>query len=88
MHRMNVRANLFSEDLLCDVVLLKRRFWIHFQYLFSKTLGGPMHHSSGDHYYPSPHGPKEDRSWSPHMDSYEMMVSGHVSSFAYKKLKI
>lgn len=47
-----------------------------------------MHHSSGDHYYPSPHGPKEDRSWSPHMDSYEMMVSGHVSSFAYKKLKI
>lgn len=49
-----------------------------------------MHHSSGDHYYPSPHGPKEDRSWSPHMDSYELMVSRErsVGSFALKKQKI
>ncbi|CAI5668918.1 unnamed protein product [Oreochromis niloticus] len=46
------------------------------RYMATGPTGGPMHHSSGDHYYPSPHGPKEDRSWSPHMDSYEMMHRG------------
>ena len=39
--------------------------------------GGPMQHPSSDHYYPPTHGPKEDRNWSPHMDSYELMVSGY-----------
>lgn len=36
--------------------------------------GGPLHHPSSDHYYSPPRGPKEDRNWSPHMDSYELMV--------------
>lgn len=41
--------------------------------------GGPIHHSSSDHYYSPPHGPKEDRGWSSHMDSYDKMV-GKVSA--------
>lgn len=39
-----------------------------------QSKGGPIHHSSSDHYYSPPHGPKDDRNWSPHMDSYELMV--------------
>ncbi|XP_053715345.1 thyroid receptor-interacting protein 6 [Synchiropus splendidus] len=38
--------------------------------------GGSVHHPSSDHYYSPPHGPKEDRNWSPHMDSYELMHRG------------
>ncbi|XP_023276601.1 thyroid receptor-interacting protein 6-like isoform X3 [Seriola lalandi dorsalis] len=40
------------------------------------TVGGPIHHPSSDHYYSPPHGPKEERTWSPHMDSYELMHRG------------
>lgn len=50
-----------------------------FQCLFSLKTGGPVHHSSSDHYYTPPPGPKEDRNWSPHMNSYELMV-GVVSA--------
>ncbi|KAG7260929.1 hypothetical protein CRUP_027178 [Coryphaenoides rupestris] len=41
--------------------------------------GGSVHHSSSDHYYPPPppHGPKEDRSWSPHMDGYVQRHRSH-----------
>lgn len=42
------------------------------------SVGGPIHHSSSEHYYSPPHGPKEDRNWSPHMDSYELMVSANL----------
>ncbi|XP_029975516.1 thyroid receptor-interacting protein 6 isoform X1 [Salarias fasciatus] len=45
------------------------------RYMATGPTGGPIHHSSGDHYYP-PHGSKEDRTWSPHMDSYELMHRG------------
>lgn len=41
--------------------------------------GGPVHHSSSDHYYSPPRGPKEDRNWSPHMDSYELMVGALIT---------
>ncbi|CAL8377892.1 unnamed protein product [Gadus morhua 'NCC'] len=42
------------------------------RYMATGPTGGAAHHSSSDHYYPPPppHGPKEDRSWSPHMDGY------------------
>lgn len=50
--------------------------------LFLHTAGGPIHHSS-DHYYSPPHGPKEERTWSPHMESYELMVG--VVSLAINK---
>lgn len=46
------------------------------RYMATGPTGGPMHHSSSDHYYSPPHGPKEDRSWSPHLDSYELMHRG------------
>ena len=44
--------------------------------------GGPVHHSSSDHYYSPPRGPKEDRNWSPHMDSYELMVGASFDNTA------
>ncbi|KAM6894738.1 thyroid receptor-interacting protein 6 isoform 1-T1 [Lycodopsis pacificus] len=46
------------------------------RYMATGPTGGPIHHSSSDHYYSPPHGPKEDRTWSPHMDSYELMHRG------------
>lgn len=49
--------------------------WTTFVMSVLQTTGGPIHHSSSDHYYSPPHGPKEGRNWSPHMDSYELMVS-------------
>lgn len=41
--------------------------------------GAPSHHPANDRYYspPPPPGPKEDRSWSPRVDSYDLMVGGH-----------
>ncbi|XP_028992438.1 thyroid receptor-interacting protein 6 isoform X3 [Betta splendens] len=47
------------------------------------TAGGPIHHSSSDHYYSPPHGPNEDRTWSPHMDSYELMHRGPEQPAGY-----
>ncbi|MED6286086.1 hypothetical protein CHARACLAT_002281 [Characodon lateralis] len=46
------------------------------RYMGTGSTGGATHHSSSDHYYPPPHGPTEDRSWSSHMDSYDMMHRG------------
>uniref|UniRef100_A0A8C7PUC8 Thyroid hormone receptor interactor 6 n=1 Tax=Oncorhynchus mykiss TaxID=8022 RepID=A0A8C7PUC8_ONCMY len=55
------------------------------RYMATGPTGGPMQHQedtgfhpkSNDHYYqPPPHGLKEDRSWNPHMDSYELMHRG------------
>ena len=56
-----------------------------------QSKGGPIHHSSSDHYYSPPHGPKDDRNWSPHIDSYELMVGtplncGHFRSAIFWKL--
>ncbi|XP_026208875.1 thyroid receptor-interacting protein 6 isoform X2 [Anabas testudineus] len=45
--------------------------------------GGPIHHSSNDHYYTPPHGSNEDRNWSPHMDSYELMHRGPEKPASY-----
>lgn len=59
------------------MTFLKTLVKIVLDFFFISVLwpkGGPIHHSSGDHYYSPPHGPKEDRTWSPHMDSYELMV--------------
>lgn len=46
------------------------------RYMATGPTGGPIHHSSSDHYYSPPHGPKDDRNWSPHIDSYELMHRG------------
>lgn len=55
------------------------------RYMATGPTGGPMQHQedpgfhpkSNDHYYqPPPHGLKDDRSWNPHMDSYELMHRG------------
>uniref|UniRef100_A0A1A8HA85 Thyroid hormone receptor interactor 6 n=1 Tax=Nothobranchius korthausae TaxID=1143690 RepID=A0A1A8HA85_9TELE len=44
------------------------------RYVSAGSTGGPVHHSPGDHYYPPPpHGPTEDRTWSPHVDGYDLM---------------
>lgn len=34
---------------------------------------GPVHHL-GNHYYSPTRGPKEDRSWGPHVDGYQLLV--------------
>lgn len=41
------------------------------RYMATGPTGGPIHHSSNDHYYSPPNGPKEDRSWNPH--TYDLM---------------
>uniref|UniRef100_A0A146VRI3 Thyroid receptor-interacting protein 6 n=1 Tax=Fundulus heteroclitus TaxID=8078 RepID=A0A146VRI3_FUNHE len=46
------------------------------RYMATGPTGGPVHHSSSEHYYSPPRGPTEDRSWSAHMDSYDMMHRG------------
>ncbi|XP_059210800.1 thyroid receptor-interacting protein 6 isoform X2 [Centropristis striata] len=53
------------------------------RYMATGPTGGPIHHSSSDHYYNPPHGPKEDRNWSPHMDSYELMHRGPEKPASY-----
>ncbi|XP_070785944.1 thyroid receptor-interacting protein 6 [Enoplosus armatus] len=53
------------------------------RYMATGPTGGPIHHSSSDHYYSPPHGPKEDRNWSPHMDSYELMHRGPEKPASY-----
>ncbi|XP_008281054.1 thyroid receptor-interacting protein 6 isoform X1 [Stegastes partitus] len=53
------------------------------RYMATEHTGGPIHHSSGDHYYSPPHGPKENRNWSPHMDSYELMHRGPEKPASY-----
>ncbi|XP_075906670.1 thyroid receptor-interacting protein 6 isoform X2 [Nelusetta ayraudi] len=45
---------------------------------------GPVHHQpSGDHYFSSPRGPSEDRSWGPHVDGYELMHRGGEKPVSY-----
>lgn len=53
------------------------------RYMATGPTGGPIHHSSSDHYYSPRHGPKEDRNWSPHMDSYELMHRGPEKSVGH-----
>lgn len=53
------------------------------RYMATGPTGGPIHHSSGEHYYSPPHGPKEERTWSPHMDSYELMHRGPEKPASY-----
>ncbi|XP_038140839.1 thyroid receptor-interacting protein 6 isoform X1 [Cyprinodon tularosa] len=53
------------------------------RYMATGPTGGPIHHSSNDHYYPPHHGHKEDRSWSSHLDSYDMMHRGPEKSTNY-----
>ncbi|XP_034413529.1 thyroid receptor-interacting protein 6 isoform X2 [Cyclopterus lumpus] len=53
------------------------------RYMATGPTGGPIHHSSSDHYYSPPHGPKEDRNWSPHLDSYELMHRGPEKPASY-----
>ncbi|XP_061815289.1 thyroid receptor-interacting protein 6 isoform X2 [Nerophis lumbriciformis] len=43
---------------------------------FCSCKGGPGHHSPGDLYYSPPHGPKEERNWTPHVDGYELPHRG------------
>ncbi|XP_076017281.1 thyroid receptor-interacting protein 6 isoform X2 [Genypterus blacodes] len=50
------------------------------RYMATGPTSGPIHHPSSDHYYSPPHGLKEDRTWSPHMDSYELMHRGPEKS--------
>ncbi|XP_063756878.1 thyroid receptor-interacting protein 6 isoform X2 [Eleginops maclovinus] len=53
------------------------------RYMATGPTGGPSHHPSGEHYYAPPHGPKEERNWSPHMDSYELMHRGPEKPVSY-----
>ncbi|XP_026170695.1 thyroid receptor-interacting protein 6 isoform X2 [Mastacembelus armatus] len=53
------------------------------RYLTAGPTGGLTHHSSSDQYYSPPHGPKEEHSWSPHMDSYELMHRGPEKPASY-----
>uniref|UniRef100_A0A3P9HDL4 LIM zinc-binding domain-containing protein n=1 Tax=Oryzias latipes TaxID=8090 RepID=A0A3P9HDL4_ORYLA len=45
------------------------------RYMATGATGAPSHHPANDRYYspPPPPGPKEDRSWSPRVDSYDLM---------------
>ncbi|KAL0970299.1 hypothetical protein UPYG_G00240030 [Umbra pygmaea] len=55
------------------------------RFIATGPTGGPIqqqhqedtgfHHKTNDHYYQPPpsHGPKDERSWNPNMDSYELM---------------
>ncbi|XP_077399672.1 thyroid receptor-interacting protein 6 isoform X2 [Vanacampus margaritifer] len=54
------------------------------RYMATGPTGVPIHHSPGDHYYLPPHGPKDERNWSPHTDGYELIrgpdkTAGHHS---------
>ncbi|XP_029382720.1 LOW QUALITY PROTEIN: thyroid receptor-interacting protein 6 [Echeneis naucrates] len=53
------------------------------RYMATGPTGGPIHHPSGERYYSPPHGPKEERNWSPHMDSYELMHRGPDKPVSY-----
>ncbi|KAM9425510.1 thyroid receptor-interacting protein 6 [Pholidichthys leucotaenia] len=53
------------------------------RYMATGPTGGPIRHLSSDHFFTHPHGPKEDHSWSPHMDSYELMHRGPEKSANY-----
>ncbi|XP_017294463.1 thyroid receptor-interacting protein 6 isoform X3 [Kryptolebias marmoratus] len=53
------------------------------RYMAAGPTGGPVHHPSGDHYYSPPHGPNEDRSWSPHVDGYELVHRGPEKPASY-----
>ncbi|XP_054656108.1 thyroid receptor-interacting protein 6 isoform X2 [Dunckerocampus dactyliophorus] len=46
------------------------------RYMATGPTGGPGHHLPGDLYYSHPHGPKEERNWSPHVDGYELPHRG------------
>ncbi|XP_061524647.1 thyroid receptor-interacting protein 6 isoform X4 [Phycodurus eques] len=46
------------------------------RYMATGPTGGPVHHSPGDHYYAPPHGPKDERNWTPHGDGYELIHRG------------
>ncbi|CAL8242012.1 unnamed protein product [Merluccius merluccius] len=56
------------------------------RYMATGPTGGPVQHSSSDHYYPPPpaHGPKEERSWSPHMDSYVQRHRSHDNPMGHR----
>ncbi|XP_056299445.1 thyroid receptor-interacting protein 6 [Pseudoliparis swirei] len=58
------------------------------RYMATGPTGGPIHQPSSDHYYSPPHGPKEGRNWSPHMDSYELMHRGPEKQAGYHSTKI
>ncbi|XP_033839245.1 thyroid receptor-interacting protein 6 isoform X2 [Periophthalmus magnuspinnatus] len=55
------------------------------RYMATGPAGGPIHHPSSDHYPPS-HGPKDDRNWSPHMDSYDIMQRSPEKSHYHSKI--
>ncbi|XP_061664731.1 thyroid receptor-interacting protein 6 isoform X2 [Syngnathoides biaculeatus] len=46
------------------------------RYMATGPSGGPVHRSTGDHYYAPPHGPKEERNRTPHGDGYELIHRG------------
>lgn len=55
------------------------------RYMATGPTGGPIHHPSSDH-YPASHGPKDDRTWSPHMDSYDLMNRSPEKSHYHSKI--
>uniref|UniRef100_A0AAV2KMP9 LIM zinc-binding domain-containing protein n=1 Tax=Knipowitschia caucasica TaxID=637954 RepID=A0AAV2KMP9_KNICA len=55
------------------------------RYMATGPTGGPIHQPSSDH-YPSPHGPKDDRNWSPHMESYEIMHRSPEKTHYHSKI--
>ena len=46
-----------------------------------QSAGGPRPHPSNERYYHPGPGPNEERSWAPHMDSYELMVGAPAPYF-------
>ncbi|XP_072315160.1 thyroid receptor-interacting protein 6 isoform X2 [Eucyclogobius newberryi] len=55
------------------------------RYMATGPTGGPIHHPSSDH-YPPPHGPKDDRNWSHHMDSYDIMHPSPEKTHYHSKI--
>lgn len=56
------------------------------RYMATGPTGGPIPHPSSDHYYSSSHGPKEDRNWSPHVDTYDLMHRSPEKTFHHSKI--
>ncbi|XP_062305749.1 thyroid receptor-interacting protein 6 isoform X1 [Osmerus eperlanus] len=50
------------------------------RYMATGPPGGPMPHPSNERYYHPGPGPNDERSWGPHMDSYELMQRGPEKS--------
>ncbi|XP_072232433.1 thyroid receptor-interacting protein 6 isoform X1 [Leuresthes tenuis] len=53
------------------------------RYMATGPTGGPIHHSTSDRYYSPPHGHKEERNWSPQVDSYDLMHRGPEKQGSY-----